>query len=1285
MVLLLCSRLGSAARPEPGNVPDPRTRSFPHIDWCKGLEGGKPKVLFIVCQHSSWEPYALAMRMDLDFDVFYTQQPWIFAPKTDYYHEGIRLYPEAVKELRGQLQKDWDVVAFVDFAPYNLPAELHYLVLEKVSKGAGAVTFNSSRWQHNWRYPGVKEEKRTDLFQSLPLSAFSLPSFETKDRVALDMRGVLLPESFARVRKKQELEPIVIYEVGKGRVIDFRSGGGNYFGGPAIHPALEQTPDELLQNEYFYSLGAKLVLLAAGLTPKVPLTRLDADGKSFEPGKPITVKAEVGGPFEGMARAVVRTPRGFIRHEAQVPVKLQAAGQIELKLPPLGAGRYYVDVWLTRKKKTVDWASAHFTVRSGEVRIEEFALTSETFAPDAHASAKLTVVGGTAETTVTARIWDAFGRVLVEKAGTPVADGNVSLSLPLDRTREQYQVFEAELLHRGVAVDRESAAFFVPRPCEGELFIYTDGQARNLFGKRRFDIYREYGVTAVELQSDGGSGVLPDLAMASGLHPGYRIWITHCNAYTGGCISSRTYPPALSRSYRSVAKLLNPYGLKFFSIGDDSGVASEFCECWPNWIRSYIEKQADRYKGDFNAFLKAHEMPRKWGAFRYMAMQGTLKEIAEIKPIEGDLDLIKECWKENYTRVEEFNRASATSFKSFEEVKEEDLAKLQQVGPCLLGFRDAMKAKHGTLETLNAAWGSKLASFEEITNKVLEGLVPDGKFGAKLDKIWYLEDLFIRNMEAAGGGVKSVSPDTGVGMGAATIGNVIPEVLEHIDSSMPYKGDRDLEIIRSVPHRYCGHTIGVYGGKAVKSSARENQAWEVLFTGGNFIWFWSMCVGGLEGDLSTNPSRSGVMLNNIREMQQGLARALIRAERLHDGIAILHERRAGALSRFHKELGTVESSQVGFQRIVEDLGMQYRYTWTKEVESGVLRTGEFKVLILPYTQILSPKEVEEIAAFVRNGGTVIADFRTATHDWSGKPLEKGALDGLFGIRQECAKAEQVKGSLKWTGPVAVQAVPQPAEAAGMRGDASLKVAGATALGGIGGVPSVLINEVDQGRAIFLNHAPTTYNILLNRGKGKHLRALYRSLFALAGAQRRFAVVRKDGSDIPGAELAVFKNGPVEYLTLEKNSYECEQYPVEGLIKLDRKYEVTNSRTAEHLGYVDTIPVTLNGLGCYVFTLLPYRVKAFSADVPRSVKRGEEIGVQMDVSVVEGDPGPHTLRVDVFRPDGQRLWPMHKLETVDGQATVTIPIALNEGLGKWRVVATDVTSGRKVEKEVRIRK
>jgi hypothetical protein len=181
-----------------------------------------------------------------------------------------------------------------------------------------------------------------------------------------------------------------------------------------------------------------------------------------------------------------------------------------------------------------------------------------------------------------------------------------------------------------------------------------------------------------------------------------------------------------------------------------------------------------------------------------------------------------------------------------------------------------------------------------------------------------------------------------------------------------------------------------------------------------------------------NPGRSGVMLENIRELQGGIARALIRAERLHDGIAILHARRAGGLSKFVKDLGSLGSSQVGFQHIIEDLGLQYRYTSTREVENGVLESGEFKILILPYTQILvlesgefkililpytqilSDGEIRAVRAFVENGGMVVADLRPATHDRHGRPLEAGHLDDLFGITQDCAASAPLKGDMVWT-------------------------------------------------------------------------------------------------------------------------------------------------------------------------------------------------------------------------------------------------------------------------------
>ena len=75
---------------------------------------------------------------------------------------------------------------------------------------------------------------------------------------------------------------------------------------------------------------------------------------------------------------------------------------------------------------------------------------------------------------------------------------------------------------------------------------------------------------------------------------------------------------------------------------------------------------------------------------------------------------------------------------------------------------------------------------------------------------------------------------------------------------------------------------------------------------------------------------------------------------------------------------------------------------------------------------------------------------------------------------------------------------------------------------------------------------------------------------------------------------------------------------------------------------------------------------------------------MRLETAGGAPGPHTTRVDVFRPDGQRLWPTYKQELEEGRAQVVLPIAFNEEPGTWTVKVTDVTTGMSVTRKLNIR-
>jgi len=1261
-----------SARPEPENVPDPRTRIYPCVQWAKNYERGIPRVLFIAPNQSTWDIYELAMRMDLNYDVFYTIRPGSFAPTTDYYHEGIKLYPELKKELAKLFEKKWDVITFVDEDPYNLPPELHYKLIEKIISGTSVVCFNKNRWDINWKsYPGVKEYQEFSFFDTIPISAFSVMRTIESEKKKIDQKGDALPSTFEMEEVPYEVKPVTVITAGNGKIFTFIPGGDTYFGGPGIHPAKNQSPEELTQNEYFFSLATKLILTAANLSPSTKIKKISLVKNIFSPGEPVVGRIDMDGEINGIVEIIVRTSLGEIAYKKQFPFKSDKDTQtFDLNIPGLDAGRYYLDVWIKKagkEQKTVDWASTYFFVKHPEIYIESLSLSSLSFNAEENLRATVKISRASSKIKLSANILDVNNRILEKKSDIiPVSD-KIEIILPLGRTREIYHRIEVLLIQDGRIMDRKSKHFYVPRKQEKDLIVWTDGEGLNLVGKRRREIFREYGITTVEISSNARSVV------ADGLDIGTRYWLTHCTPETGGCISSPTYCPALTETFRHVTKLLLPYGGKFVSTGDDSGVADDFCNSPPYWVRSLIVKFAKKYNGDYRKFAMDHNT-QGWGEFRYMAFQAILSDVLNLKLLPGEFDLFRESWKENYRTVEDFNRASGTNFRSWDEITQNDLSKIKQINPCLLGFREELKRKYKSIEVLNNAWKSSFSSFEDITDEEIQKLKQQGKYGGQLDKIWYLEDLFIKNMEAASRGVKEVSDEIGIGQGAASFGNIIPEVLQFLDSAMPYEGPRDLELIRSVPHRYCGHTIGVYGGKAVSSAVRENQPWHVLFTGGNFIWFWSMITGGLEGDLSMNPNRSGIMLKNIQEMQKGIARALIQSERQHDGIAILHSRRSGELSNILKAMGTVFSSEIAFQNIIEDLGMQYRYTWTDEIEKGILQTNEFKILILPYTQILSEKEILEIKSFLNKGGMVIADLRPGTYDWYGNPLKNGALDEIFGVKMSGADILPLTGTMVWHTDLSGIPFEKPESVKGIRCDASVKQEKAISVCTTRNSPCAFINKYGNGTAVLLNHSPTSYNFLLNKNEADVLRNLYRKIFALGGAERKFKVLSEKGEDIGGAEIALFKSGEIKYLTVEKHPLECEKYPIPGFIFLDRNYEVYDVRKMKKIGWTDRIPVEFTGLGCYVYSLLPYKVKDIRVQMASQFKKGDDVKIEVEILSDKDKVGPHTVRIEVFNPSGKKHWPVFKKETVNGKVVADIPLAYNEQEGKWKIDVTDVTTG-----------
>jgi hypothetical protein len=69
------------------------------------------------------------------------------------------------------------------------------------------------------------------------------------------------------------------------------------------------------------------------------------------------------------------------------------------------------------------------------------------------------------------------------------------------------------------------------------------------------------------------------------------------------------------------------------------------------------------------------------------------------------------------------------------------------------------------------------------------------------------------------------------------------------------------------------------------------------------------------------------------------------------------------------------------------------------ITERVLQTGDFggtKVVVMPSAMCLSDKEADNLREFVRNGGGLVATYRTSLVDENGKPRENFLLADLFG-------------------------------------------------------------------------------------------------------------------------------------------------------------------------------------------------------------------------------------------------------------------------------------------------
>ncbi len=623
----------------------------------------------------------------------------------------------------------------------------------------------------------------------------------------------------------------------------------------------------------------------------------------------------------------------------------------------------------------------------------------------------------------------------------------------------------------------------------------------------------------------------------------------------------------------------------------------------------------------------------------------------------------------------------------------------------LAGFRAWLREQYGSLDALNRSWKSDYRDWESVVPLTTEAARREGRYAPWADHRTYMEISFARAYQTVRDGVREGDPEGRIALSGTQVTNPWNGCDWHrldavIDDFLSYSGGNQWDIHRSFAKP--GARIGFWTGYGRSGSAVKHEVWTAALQGVlHPQLFWSYSIVNPDMTFSRSGRDLGEVFRALRF--EGIGRLLMEAERLDDGVAVHYSmpsvHAAGVLGhhparREKAERGFAENRD-GWVRLLDDLGLSFRFVAAEQIERGVLE-GK-RVLVLPYSTALSEREVEAIKSFVEAGGVLLADAVPGIFDEHVAWRDAGALDTLLGVAAPLPHArvtskERVSGRVRVTPDGSALGLSAGGLAGAEALEPDVRATSARPLARVGGADVALVNRVGSGRAVFLN-------ALLDRGEAARdaWRAVVRAVLADAGVRPAVSVTDPAGKPATRVRVARFGFGGREVVALLDGSLDVKtSFGRDGVtvyedaakgrvvrrevdLSLPRVASVTNARTGEALGTTGRLRTTLVAGDALVLALGGERTELRLEGPARAAA-----GAAVDLTAALPNAGRRLLRWHVVGPDGAFRPEYARVTVEDGAAArFTLPTALDDPPGEYRVRVGDVLGGASAEARIRI--
>ncbi len=313
-------------------------------------------------------------------------------------------------------------------------------------------------------------------------------------------------------------------------------------------------------------------------------------------------------------------------------------------------------------------------------------------------------------------------------------------------------------------------------------------------------------------------------------------------------------------------------------------------------------------------------------------------------------------------------------------------------------LREMLRDRYGDIATLNAAWGRTYASFDEVPNMPMEEARVNGMYPEYMAHRRLIDETVRRRIEIISDEVARIDPHAHMGCdGTWSLSNDginMEEILANprVNHWEQYSRLPRAEVLRSLRPDAGGF---LWGWIMANDSYPEAPWFNLLIGCGNHAnWFLSGCsIGGMQLSADYRPWRPR-MVDELEKLRTGVAQLLNTTPLRGDGLAIW-ESYTSNVAGLLGDPRLPRSTDTSMPLI--DYCYQHGLTFDFVARRGMAeKLAGYRVLVLPGSTAIADDEAAAMLAFVRNGGTLIADLNPGILNDSFGLLAQNRLHELFG-------------------------------------------------------------------------------------------------------------------------------------------------------------------------------------------------------------------------------------------------------------------------------------------------